>query len=351
MVKHSSKKKIILFVACFFLLIFLITGGVGVYYYQALLSPNIFTPEKKKIAFNIPEKDMTPDDVIELLAKNVNVKSISSLKKAVKILQFNAVEPGHYVIHDNMNNITLVRLLRMGLQTPVKVTFNNIRTKELLASTLSKQLMCDSVEIISVLSDSVFLASYNFTKENAILAFIPNTYEFYWDTNGKDLFDRMYKEYMRFWNEERMQKAVAISLSSIEVGILASIVEEETNKSHEYPVVAGLYINRLNKGMLLQADPTVRFAVGDFSIKRILNSHLRIESPYNTYKNVGLPPGPIRIPSIEVVDAVLNYKKHNYIFMAAKPDSSGEHNFASTLSEHNRNANEYRQALNERMIY
>jgi UPF0755 protein len=181
--------------------------------------------------------------------------------------------------------------------------------------------------------------------------FIPNTYEFYWTTSATEFAERMKTEYDRFWDTTRKQKAEEIEMSPVEVTTLASIVQAETTKTEELPRVAGLYINRLQRGIPLQADPTVKFAVGDFTLKRILNKHLEIDSPYNTYKHAGLPPGPINFPEISAIDAVLNYEDHNYLYMVAKPDFSGFHNFSTTLAEHNRNANRYRAALNERQIW
>ena len=211
--------------------------------------------------------------------------------------------------------------------------------------------MIDSIDIANLLTEKSILQEYNFTKQTLPALFIPNTYQVYWNISSKEFLNRMFKEYKRFWTEERQNKAKAIGLTPIEVSILASIVEEETNNKSEKPMVAGLYINRLKKGMPLQADPTVKFAWQDFTLRRITNKHLTIDSPYNTYKIIGLPPGPIRIPSPEGIDAVLNYSKHNYLYMCAKEDFSGTHNFASTLSEHNRNARKYWDALNKRKIY
>jgi UPF0755 protein len=181
--------------------------------------------------------------------------------------------------------------------------------------------------------------------------FIPNTYEIYWDTSIDNFLKRMRKEYDRFWNDERRSKAEKIGLSPIQVATLASIVEEEATYIDEYPIVAGLYLNRLKRGMRLEADPTVKFAVGDFTLRRILFRHLEVESPYNTYKNGGLPPGPIRIPSIQAIEGTLSPQQHNYLFMCAKDDLSGRHNFATTHAEHARNAARYQRALNERGIF
>ena len=211
--------------------------------------------------------------------------------------------------------------------------------------------MLSPSDLMSLLEDSTFCASYGFTCEDIKCMFIPNTYEVYWNVEAKDLFNRMKKEHTRFWNSDRIKKAESIKLTPAEVVILASIVEEETAATSELPLVAGLYINRLHRKIPLQADPTIKFAVGDFTLKRILFSHLKIDSPYNTYKHLGLPPGPLRSPSIKGIDAVLNYTKHRYLYMCAKEDFSGKHNFATTLSAHNRNAQRYRAELNRRKIY
>ena len=210
--------------------------------------------------------------------------------------------------------------------------------------------MIDSVDIAQLLTDTAYIHSIGYTKETLPALFIPNTYEVYWDMSAKDFIQRMEKENKAFWNTDRMEKAKAIGLSPIEVATLASIVEEETANNEEKPMVAGLYINRLKRGMLLQADPTIKFSLQDFGLKRILYKHLEVKSPYNTYKNAGLPPGPIRIPSIRGLESVLNHAKHNYLYMCAKEDFSGTHNFAVTSAQHAANARKYQQALNRRGI-
>ena len=201
------------------------------------------------------------------------------------------------------------------------------------------------------MNDSTWCDSLGFTRETIPALFIPNTYEIYWNVSPERFMARMKQEYNRFWTEERRKKAEALGLTPVEVSTLASIVEEESAVADEYPTIAGLYLNRLKAGMPLQADPTVKFAAGDFALQRILDKHLAIDSPYNTYKYAGLPPGPIRIPSIRAIDAVLNPAHHRYFYMCAKEDFSGRHNFAATLAEHNRNANRYRAELNRRKIY
>jgi len=257
---------------------------------------------------------------------------------------------GKYEIKPQLNYVELVRMLRNGNQIPVQLTFNNIRLKKDFAEKVGNQLMFGREILLDKMNQPDVCRSLGFDTITIMSMFIPNTYEVYWTVSATQFLERMKKEYDRFWTAERIRKARELSLSPVEVSILASIVEEETADYSEYPIVAGLYINRLRKGMLLQADPTLKFAAGDFELRRILFAHREIDSPYNTYKNPGLPPGPIRIPSIAGIDAVLNYTHHNYLFMVAKEDFSGRHNFAVTLSEHNRNADKYHDALNRNNI-
>ncbi|KUK77305.1 MAG: Aminodeoxychorismate lyase, partial [Proteiniphilum acetatigenes] len=262
-----------------------------------------------------------------------------------------SVKSGRYAIREGMTMPDVIRMLRSGNQAPLNITFNNIRTPEDLAGRLSGQLMIDSLTLLETLRDHTVAEKLGFNNETILAMFIPNTYEVYWDMNAEELMQRMKKEYERFWNDNRRKKAEERGLSPVEIAILASIVEEEATYADEYPIVAGLYLNRLKKGMRLEADPTVKFAVGDFSLRRILYKHLEVESPYNTYKREGLPPGPIRIPSIAAIDATLSAQQHNYLFMCAKDDLSGRHNFAVTHAEHMRNAARYQRALNQRGIY
>jgi len=261
------------------------------------------------------------------------------------------VKPGCYKIKDGMSNRTLVRMLYTSTQTPVKVTFNNIRTPEQLAEKISKQLEIDSLTFIRYFKKEGTSDSYGFIEKTLISMFIPNTYQFYWNTDSEEFFNRMKKEYDKFWNKSRGDKLKGAGLTRVEATTLASIVEEETNKIDEKSRIAGVYINRLRKNMPLQADPTIKFALNDFTIKRIWTKHLEVKSPYNTYKNIGLPPGPICCPSISSIDAVLNYENHSYLYFCAKDDFSGYHVFAKTLAEHNRNAEAYQRALNKERIY
>ena len=251
------------------------------------------------------------------------------------------VHPGRYILTDGMTNQQLINMLRMGYQTPVKVVFNNMRTVEQLAGRIEEQIEADSSSIIEAINN----------KNIDATIFIPNTYEFYWNTDAEAFVDRMIAEYNTFWNETRLQKAKNKNLTQREVSILASIVDKETTKVSEMPTIAGVYINRLNKRWPLQADPTLVYALGDYNIRRVLDVHKDIDSPYNTYKYAGLPPGPICIPSIAAIDAVLNAEKHNYYYFCAKDDLSGYHVFAKNITEHNKNAEKYRRALNKNKIY
>ena len=245
----------------------------------------------------------------------------------------------------------LINLLRSGRQSPVKVTFNNVRTLNEIAGKIGKQIETDSVKIMTFFSDESNYKADGFSKETIISLFIPNTYEVYWNTDAKGLYARMLREYRLFWNDARMAKAKEKNLNQVQVSILASIIDDEVVKRDEKPRIAGVYLNRLNRGMPLQACPTIKFAMNDFTITRVLNKYLLIDSPYNTYKHSGFPPGPIGCATIEGIDAVLNAEKHDYIFFAAKSDFSGYHNFSRTLSEHNRYAVMYQKELNKRKIF
>lgn len=296
------------------------------------------TNNYEEVSAQIKEKVTLPSDkIFEMISERMNYPQ--------------GVKTGRYAIKDGMTVPEMIRMLRAGSQAPTKLTFNNMRTKEDLSGRISEQLMIDSLSLLSALKDVNQIETLGFDTNTIVAMFIPNTYEVYWDTSVEKLLERMQKEYTTFWNEIRKEKAKKIGLKPIEVSTLASIVEEEATYTDEYSIVAGLYLNRLKRGQRLEADPTVKFAVGDFSLRRILYVHLEVESPYNTYRNEGLPPGPIRIPSIRGIDATLSPADHKYLFMCAKDDLSGRHNFATTHAEHVRNARKYQQALNERKIY
>ena len=242
------------------------------------------------------------------------------------------------------------RHIHNGAQASETLTLKPVRTKADLAREVSRVLMFSSAELLDSLNDPKVCKRYGYTPETIVGMFIPNSYDLYWDISVSDFLKRMHKESKRFWDDDRAEKAQEIGLSQNEVITLASIVDEETNDEGEMPKVAGIYMNRLHDGMRLQADPTVKFATGKFTAKRIYKDMLSVDSPYNTYRHKGLPPGPIRIPSVAAIDAVLDYSHHDYMYMCAKPDFSGSHNFAKTYEEHQRNAKDYAAALDKRGI-
>lgn len=257
------------------------------------------------------------------------------------------MKPGRYVIDKPLSNLELINMLIKGRQQPFNIVFNYAERNEDLAAFFSKKLEADSAEIVNLLYDTAYLALYGLNSHTAISMFIPNTYNFYWNTSAKALVERMASEYKKYWTDARKAKAAEMGFTPAEIATIASIVQKETNKNDEMPVVAGVYINRLRKNMPLQADPTVLYAINDKSIKRVTGKHLAYISPYNTYINIGLPPGPICTPSQQAIDAVLNYKQHKYYYFCAKDDLSGYHAFATTLDSHIKNAVRYQRALNK----
>ena len=259
-------------------------------------------------------------------------------------------EAGHYRLEEGQSVIELVRMLKLGLQTPVRVVINNAKIPAHLAAKLALQLDADSLQLMEAFTSREVAREVGFDSLTLFSMFLPDTYELYWTVTPEELVHRMRREYDRFWNEEREAKRKRTGLSRLEVMTLASIVYEETRKADEMPRVAGVYMNRLKKGMPLQADPTVKYALQDFGLRRILNKHLKTPSPYNTYLNKGLPPSPICMPGREAIEAVLNYEKHSYLFFCARPTFDGYHNFARTYSEHLKNARAYSAELNRRKI-
>ena len=260
------------------------------------------------------------------------------------------IRTGRYAINPGEGAVTVFRRLRNGAQTPMNLTIPEARTMDRLAAILSGKLMLDSSTIARSLRDSAFCARYGYDTATVPALFIPNTYSVYWNISMDNLMKRMAKEHKAFWNEERTKKAAGMGLSPVEVATMASIIDEETANNGEKPMIAGMYYNRIKAGMPLQADPTIKFAMKDFGLRRIYHKLLTIDSPYNTYKNTGLPPGPIKIASVAGIDAVLNHVAHDYLYMCAKEDFSGTHNFARTYDEHLRNAARYSEALNNRGI-
>lgn len=326
-----------------------ITISIIFYAYQILKTPNLQV-EKEDVYIKIP-KGTNFKGLMTILEKDSILHDPLSFAFLAQLLKYQErVKPGRYLIKKNMDNLEAIRMLRAGNQKPLKVTFNSIRTKKDFAKRIANYLSFESDTLLQLLRDTSMTKSYGFDTLNIISMFIPNTYEVYWNTSPKKFLDRMHREYEKFWNEKRRKKAKNLELSPQEVAVLASIVQAETNKNEEKPRVAGLYINRLRENIHLEADPTLVFALQDYTIKRVLNRHLKIESPYNTYLNAGLPPGPINMPSPQSIDAVLNYEQHEYIFMCAKEDFSGYHNFAKTHTEHLKNARLLHAALDAKGI-
>jgi len=333
-------------------LIIIITVSVlGYLFYQAVYKENVWTPEGESVSIYIPTSANFEDVKQVLYKKGLIIHRANFVWWAEKKSYPDLIKPGKYIIRNGMNNYELINLLRGGNSIPVKVTFNNIRDIYQLAGRVSKQIEADSASLVAEMTKTSVMKSMNLTDETITTIYIPNTYEFYWNTLAEGFVKRMYEEYLRFWNNERKNKAALMGMSIPEVITLASIVEKETNKNDEKELIAGVYVNRLERGWRLQADPTLIYALGDYSIKRVLNVHMDFDSPYNTYKYGGLPPGPICIPSISSVDAVLNFKNEGYLYFCAKDDLSGYHAFAKTNMQHNRNARRYQAALDKLRIY
>ncbi len=350
--KFKKKSPFRKFLLSFLFLAIIGVAGMGYELYSRVYNTNIFFTEdaKEKYIYIPTSSDFTK--VVDILSENgllINTNSFEWLAKQKKYI--NNIKPGRYKIDRALNNNELINLLRSGRQKPIKVTFNNLRTKEQLAGKISSQIEADSLTILHYISDTLFQQKLSLSDDNVASIFIPNTYEFYWNTSADQFVKRMLKEFQKFWNDDRKAKANKIKLNYYEVATLASIVEKEQNiKRDERPIIAGLYLNRLKKNMKLESDPTLIFALDNFTIKRVLNKDKKVDSPFNTYKHKGLPPGPICIPSINSIDAVLNASNHKYIFMCAKEDFSGYHNFAKTYAKHLINARKYQKALNKRKI-
>ena len=345
--KKSFFKKFIWSLVC---ILFLSGAIMASVFYGRIYQSNVSLDYQKEVFIYIPT-GASFEDVLQQLTDEGIIISSSSFRWISERKHYTKnIKSGRYLVKDGMNNNELVNLFRSGRQTPVNVVFNNVRTKEEFAGKISHQIELDSAQILEAMLDTTFLNSLGLDAFTVSSLFIPNTYEFYWNTTVTSFLSRMVAEHHHFWNDSRRKKARNLKLTKEEVVILASIVEKETLQKSEQPIVAGLYINRLKKRMKLQSDPTVIYAIGDFSIRRVLKKDLKYDSPYNTYKYKGLPIGPISLPSISAIDAVLNYQKHEYLYMCAKEDFSGFHNFAKSVKQHYANAVKYRKALNEKNI-
>jgi UPF0755 protein len=331
-------------------LIFILAGIKIASVYKQIYGPNIETPESNEFYLYIPTGSDYAD-VVALLESQKLIRDRQTFDWAASKKKYpENIHPGRYRIRPKMSNNELLNMLRAGLQEPVDVVINMARTPEDLAVRISEQIEATREDLLALMKDEQYLQQYGFDRQTIIGMFIPNTYEFWWNTSADGFFKRMYKEYDRFWNRERIGRAREMNFTQNQVITLASIIINETNKEDEYRKIAGVYINRLNSGIRLQADPTVKFALGDFERQRILKTDTQVDSPYNTYLHAGLPPGPISIPVIKAIDAVLQYERHDYVYFCAKEDFSGYHNFARTLDQHNKNARSYQKALNRRNI-
>ncbi len=342
-------KKILLFIV----LLGLLVGGFFAYMvYGAIFNPNTaFNNEEATIFIRSNDSFEDVKMVLEPLLEDMD----SFVKIANKKGYAARVKGGKYIIKKGMNNNDIVNTLRSN-NIPVKVAFNNQETLADLAGRIAAQIEPDSLTLLKAFEDKAFLRENKFNEADKLAMYIPNSYEFFWNTSVEKFRDRMLKEYQRFWNADRLAKAKALNLTPKEVVTLASIVHKETAKVDERPRVAGLYLNRLRKRMLLQADPTVIYAIkkhrNNFNlvIKRVLYADLELDSPYNTYKYVGLPPGPISMPDITAIDAVLNAEKHKYLYMVANVENFGYHKFAETLAQHNQNKVQYVKWINKQKI-
>jgi len=342
-------KKILLAIA---LIGLVIAAFISYKIYNAMFKPN--TAFNNEMAYLYIPTNATYDVVreqLEPLVDNIdNFDALASQKKYTS-----NIKAGKYAIKKGMTNNDIINTLRVN-NLPVKVSFNNQETIEKLAGRISTQIEADSLQLLEVMKDVKFLNDNDFSLKTALSMYIPNSYEFFWNTSAEQFRERMLTEYKRFWNETRLAKAEKIGLTPEKVNIMASIVHKETAKVDERPRVAGVYMNRYKIGMLLQADPTVIFAVkettGNFDqiIKRVLYKDLEVDSPYNTYKYVGLPPGPIAMPDISAIDAVLNYEKHDYFYFVADVKNFGYHKFAKTLTQHNINRQEYIRWINQQGV-
>ena len=334
-------------------LIGLVVAGYFAYFvYSAMFKPN--TAFEGETAYVYIPTDASYTQVREELKPLLkDVEKFDALASQKKYTS--NIKAGRFEIKKGMSNNDIINSIR-SKNLPIRLSFNNQESIEKLAGRISEQIEADSLSLLTTMMDDEFLNSKGFAKRSALGMYIPNSYEFFWNTSAEDFRDRMLTEYNRFWNDSRNAKAEAIGLSRDQVMTLASIVHEESKQPSEQPRIAGVYMNRLRIGMPLQADPTLKFAAYQLPeyqntvIKRVLNIHKEIDSPYNTYQNQGLPPGLIAMPDISAIDAVLNYEKHDYLYFAANAEKLGYHKFAKTLSQHNVNARAYQRYLSSQGI-
>ena len=347
--KKKNKKKIWLIISSIVIVAIIAIGVCAKFYYHYTVSNFTSRDGKSHTYYIYPNTSVA--QLLKKIEKDYQINSETAWRIHCHHLQFEKIKPGHYELPAKISNRALILRFQQGQETPIKLSFNqSLRKNEQVAAHMGNKLLLDSAEVASRMNDPVYMEKYGLNKATALCLFIPNTYEVYWGMSVDQLFERMHKEYERFWNSERLGKASKLGLNPVEVATLASIVASESNNTAEQPLIASLYINRIKKGMLLQADPTVVYANDDFTIRRVLKKHLEKDSPYNTYKYKGLPPGPIRLTNTTVLDAVLNAPSSDYLYMCANPDFSGTHVFTSTYSKHLEVARQYQRELNKRKI-
>ena len=342
--KSSMFKK---FIIAFVLVILVALGLTGYNYYTKYFGPNVTGSQE----YLYIHTGAGFNDVYKTIKDQNIVKDTDAFYSAAQNMNYiDRVKPGRYHLHQGMSNRRLINMLASGTQEPVTLSFHNLRLKEQFAGFVGKKIEPDSTAILSLLDSASYLKQFGFTPDNVYTMFLPNTYQLYWNSSPEKFFKKMHGAYEKFWTGERRAKALAINLDPVQVTILASIVDAEALHDDEMPTIAGLYLNRLKKGMKLESDPTIIFAENDFTIRRVLSRYLSINSPYNTYMHTGLPPGPIMMPSVNAINSVLDYQKSDYIYMCAKEDFSGYHNFATNMADHQANARRFHEAENERNI-
>lgn len=336
----------------YIILALLVAGlGIGYYAYKAIYAPNV-SADLENTTLSIPE-GAKYKDVLAILKQSNVLNNPSSFEMVARLMKYDkrSSYSGRYKIEPQWSNRELITLLRSGAQTPINVTINGVRTIDEMCGKVARYIEADSLALLNYITNSDNLSKWGYNKENIMSMFIPNSYEFYWNTTPEKFVSRMQKEHDKYWNKNgRKDKIAQLGITPAEAYTLASIVEKETTNAKELNTISGVYHNRLKNGIALQADPTVVFAVGDFTIRRVLNKHLEIDSPYNTYKNAGLPPGPIYMPSLASLEASIEPESHNYLYFCAKPGYENEHAFASSLRQHNQNAKVFHNWLNKEGI-
>lgn len=342
-----GKRKILIVVIVVFSVLL---SSFALYFYQIYNTPNILVDKDDRLFYI--QKGASFSDIQNLLYEEGYVRDLVSFSFLARLRNYDtSIKPGRYLLKSGMTNKQALDLFRSGNQTPTRITFNSVRMDSTLAKKVCRTLELRESEFLEYYRRDTMPSYFGFDSTDFISMFLPDTYEVYWNISTEDLFERFKNEYDYFWKGGRKKLADSIGLTKTEVITLASIVQSEIAKSEEAPIVAGVYMNRLQKRIPLQADPTLIFALGDYTIKRVLNKHKELDSPYNTYKYRGLPPGPINLPSKQTIDAVLNYQRHNYYYFCAKPDFSGYHNFTNSYAQHLRNARLWQRALNKARIY